>query len=92
MNPNDFEREPRSRNTHLYKLNSDLNHNKKTKLTISLFVPSQFSFHSTKPKTIATKPKTIATKPKSQTHNISTHFLNAIAKQFINFSSLPKIS
>ena len=85
MNPNDFEREPRSRNTHLYKLNSDLNHNKKTKLTISLFVPLQFSFHST-------KPKTIATKPKSQTHNISTHFLNAIAKQFINFSSLPKIS
>ena len=85
MNPDDFEREPRSRNTHLYKLNSDLIHNKKTKLTISLFVPSQLSFHST-------KPKTIATKPKSQTHNVSTHFLNAIAKLFINFSSLPKIS
>ena len=85
MNPDDFEREPRSRNTHLYKLNSDLNHNKKTKLTISLSVPSQLSFHSTKPKTIAMKPKT-------QTHNISTHFLNATAKLFINFSSLLKIS
>ena len=85
MNPNDFEREPRSRNTHLYKLNSDLNHNKKTKLTISLFVPSQLSFHSTEPKTIAMKPKT-------QTHNISTHLLNATAKLFINFSSLLKIS
>ena len=85
MNPDDFEREPRSRNTHLYKLNSDLNHNKKTKLTISLSVPSQRSFDSTKPKTIAMKPKT-------QTHNISTHFLNATAKLFINFSSLLKIS
>ena len=87
MNPDDFEREPRSGNTHLHKLNKNLNpqKKKKTKLTISLFVLSQLSFHSTKPKTIAMKPKT-------QTHNISTHFLNATAKLFINFSSLLKIS
>ena len=87
MNPDDFEREPRSGNTHLHKLNKNLNPppKKKTKLTVSLFVPSQLSFHSTEPKTIAMKPKT-------QTHNISTHFLNATAKLFINFSSLLKIS
>ena len=90
MNPDDFEREPRSGNTHLHKLNKNLNpkkkkKKKKTKLTISLFVPSQLSFHSTEPKTIAMKPKT-------QTHNISTHLLNATAKLFINFSSLLKIS
>ena len=91
MNPDDFEREPRSGNTHLRKLNKNLKppppkkKKKKTKLTISLSVPPQLSFHSTKPKTIAMKPKT-------QTHNISTHFLNATAKLFINFSSLLKIS
>ena len=28
MNPDDFEREPRSRNTHLHKLNPDLNYKK----------------------------------------------------------------
>ena len=29
MNPDDFEREPRSGNTHLHKLNPDLNYKKK---------------------------------------------------------------
>ena len=43
MSLDDFEHEPRSRNTYLHKLNSDLNHKKiKTKLNlIFLFVPSQ---------------------------------------------------
>ena len=38
MSLDDFEHEPRSRNTYLHKLNSDLNHKKiKTKLNLGSF-------------------------------------------------------
>ena len=87
MSPDDFAHEPRSGNTYLHKLNSDLNHKKiKTKLNlIFLFVPSQLfvPLHGA---------QNHSHKAKTQTHGISTHFLNATAKLFINFNSLPKIS
>ena len=87
MNRDDFEREPRSRNTHLYKLNSNLNHNKKNQTynisicSLTTFVPfHEAQNHSHKAKI----PNSQYLHSLSQRYCKTVHQLQFIIENFIN--------
>ena len=87
MNPDDFEREPRSRNTHLHKLNPDLNHNKKNQThnisirSLTTFVPfHEAQNHSHK----AENPNSQYLHSISQRYCKTVHQLQFITENFIN--------
>ena len=87
MNPGDFEREPRSGNTRLHKLNPHLSQKKKTPNSLSLFVPSQLfvPFHGAQNHSHKTEtPNSQYFRSLSQCHSKTLHQLHFITLNFIN--------